>query len=93
VHHKLWIQVLEVLKAKVSRPKKSTKGDLDFDHAPINQYLWLPRPLIPKIDVGSTLVVMVASMNCFWPPIQKPIHTSNYSKEKAHYSTNNYFYG
>ncbi len=70
MHCKLWIQVLEVLKAKVSRPEKSTIGDLDFDHALISQYLRLPRLLIPKIDVGSILFVMAASMNRFRPPIE-----------------------
>ncbi len=49
---------------KVARPKKSTKGDLDFDHAPISQYLQCPRPPIPKVDVGSRLIVVATSMNC-----------------------------
>jgi len=48
---------------KVIKPKKSTEGDLNSDHAPINQYLQHPRPLNSKIDVGSILVVVVASMN------------------------------
>jgi len=48
---------------KVIKPKKSTEGDLNFDHALTNQYLQHPKPLNPKIDVGSILVVVVASMN------------------------------
>jgi hypothetical protein len=48
---------------KVIKPKKSTEGDLNYDHAPINQYLQHPRPLNPKIDVGSILVIVVTSMN------------------------------
>jgi hypothetical protein len=48
----------------VTRPKMSTKGDLDFDHAPINQYLQHPRPPIPEVDVGSRLIIVVTSMNC-----------------------------
>jgi hypothetical protein len=50
---------------------KSTKHDLDFDHAPINQYLQHPTPLMPKVDVGSTLTVVTISMNYVQPPIQK----------------------
>jgi hypothetical protein len=55
---------------KAVRPKKSTKGDFDFDHALINQYLQRLRPSIPKVLVGSRQVVVVASMNCFQPPIE-----------------------
>jgi len=38
---------------KVTRPKKSIEGDSDYDHALINHYLWCPRPLIPKVNVGQ----------------------------------------
>jgi hypothetical protein len=43
---------LNPLSLKTIRPEKSTKGDLNFDHAPINQYLQHPRPLIPEVPMG-----------------------------------------
>jgi hypothetical protein len=49
---------------KAIRPEKLAKGDLDFDYALISQYLQHPRPLIPKVPMGSKLVVVAASMNC-----------------------------
>ncbi len=55
---------------KVTRPEKSAKGNLDFDHALINQYLERPKPPIPEIPMGSRHVVVAASMNCFQPPIE-----------------------
>ncbi len=55
---------------KVTRPKKSTLGDLDFDHSPISQYLQRPRALIPEVLVGSKLVTMAASMNHLPPTIE-----------------------
>jgi hypothetical protein len=55
---------------KVTRPEKSTKGDSDSNHAPINQYLQHPKPPILKVDAKSRLVNVVASMNCLWPPIE-----------------------
>jgi hypothetical protein len=70
MHPKLQIQNLEVLKAKATRPKKSTKGDLKLDQAPISQYLWHPKSLISKVDVGSRLVVMAPSMNRLQPPMK-----------------------
>jgi len=50
---------------KVARLENSTQGDLNCDHAPINQYLRHLKPLMPRIDVGSKLVNVVASMNHF----------------------------
>ncbi len=50
---------------KVIKPKKSLEGDLDSDHAPISQYLWRPKPPIPKVLMGSKLIIMATSMNCF----------------------------
>jgi hypothetical protein len=55
---------------KATRREKSTKGDLDFDHAFINQYLQHPRLPIPEVPMGSRQVVVVASMNCLQPPIE-----------------------
>jgi hypothetical protein len=55
---------------KVARLENSTQGDLDYDHAPINQYLQRPKPSMPRVDVGSKLVNVVASMNHFQPPIE-----------------------
>ncbi len=55
---------------RVARIEKLIEGDLYFDHAPIGQYLWCPRPLIPKNPVGSKLIIMVASMSCLLPPIE-----------------------
>jgi hypothetical protein len=55
---------------KVARPKKLVEGDLDSNHALINQYLWCPRPPIPKIPMGLKLITMVASMNRLVPPIE-----------------------
>jgi hypothetical protein len=55
---------------KVARPKKSTKGDSNFDHAPISQYLQRPRPPIPEVVVGSRLIVVVTSINCLQPLIE-----------------------
>jgi hypothetical protein len=55
---------------KATRPKKSAKGDLDFDHALINQYLQRPRPPILEIPMGSKHVVVATSMNYFQPPIE-----------------------
>jgi hypothetical protein len=43
--------------------EKSIEGNLDSDHAPIGQYLWHPKPLIPKVQMGSRLVVVATSMN------------------------------
>jgi hypothetical protein len=55
---------------KATRPEKSIKDDLDFDHTPISQYFWHPRPPILEIPMGSKLIVMVVSMNYFPPPIE-----------------------
>jgi hypothetical protein len=46
---------------KATRLEKSIKNDSDFDHAPINQYLWRPRPPILEIPMGSKLIAMVVS--------------------------------
>ncbi len=55
---------------KIARLEKSTKGDLDFEHTPINQYLQRLRPMIFKVDVGSRLIVVATSMNHLQPPIE-----------------------
>jgi hypothetical protein len=55
---------------KVARPEKLAQGDSDSDHVPINQYLWHPKPPIPKVLVGSRLIIVVASMNHFLLPIK-----------------------
>jgi hypothetical protein len=46
-----------------ARLEKSIEGDSNFDHVPINKYLWHSRPSMAKIDVGSRLIIMAASMN------------------------------
>ncbi len=46
------------LSPKAARSKKSTKDDLDSNHAPIGQCLWCPRPPIPKVPMGSRLIIM-----------------------------------
>jgi hypothetical protein len=55
---------------KAIRPEKPAKGDLDSNYALISQYLQHPRPLTPKVPMGSKLVVVVASMNRLRPPIE-----------------------
>jgi hypothetical protein len=55
---------------KVARLENSKQGDLDYDHALISQYLRRPKPLMPRVDVGSKLVDVVVSMNHFQPPIE-----------------------
>jgi hypothetical protein len=69
-------------KPKATKPLKSTKHDLDFDHAsPIGKYLQCSTPQMPKIDVGLRLVIMVISMNRFQPPI-KDLFTHQVTQEK-----------
>jgi hypothetical protein len=58
------------LSLKDARSKKSIEDDLDFNHAPISQYLRCPRPSIPKVPMGSRLVIMAVSMNCLPSPIE-----------------------
>ncbi len=55
---------------KAPRLEKSIEGESKFDHAPINQYLWHPRPPIPKVDVGPRPIIVATSMNRFRPPIE-----------------------
>jgi hypothetical protein len=38
---------------KVARPSKLIKHDFDFDHAPINKYLWHPTPLMLEVVWGQ----------------------------------------
>jgi hypothetical protein len=66
---------------KTARLEKSTKGDLDFEHTPISQYLRHPRPMIFKVGVGSRLIVVATSMNHFQPPI-KDLSTHQVSRRK-----------
>jgi hypothetical protein len=44
MHPKLQIEVLQSLKLKATRPKKSTEGDSDSNHTLISQYLRCPKP-------------------------------------------------
>ncbi len=50
---------------KAVRVENSTEGDLDFDHTPISCYLWHPKPPIPKVLMGSKLIIMTASIIVF----------------------------
>jgi hypothetical protein len=55
---------------KATRLEKSIEGDSNYDHTLISQYLQHLGPSIFEVDVGSKLVVMAASMNHLWPPIE-----------------------
>jgi hypothetical protein len=59
------------------------KHDLDFDHAPITQYLWHPTPLMPIVYVGLKLVVVATSHESLLFIYSKLIHTSSYFKEEV----------
>jgi hypothetical protein len=55
---------------KATRLEKSIEGDSDSNHAPINQYLRYPKPLMPEVNVGSRFVIVATSNNYFRSPIK-----------------------
>jgi hypothetical protein len=56
--------------SKATKLEKLAKGDSTSHHTPISQYLQCPRPLIPKVPMGSRLIVVATSMNPLQPPIE-----------------------
>jgi hypothetical protein len=55
---------------KATRLEKSIEDYSNSNHAPINLYLWHPRPLILEIPIESKLIAMVVSMNYLPPSIE-----------------------
>ncbi len=61
---------LSPLNPKVARSKKSTKDDLDSNHAPIGQCLWCPRPPNTQSSNGVKISHYGNSMNHLSSPIE-----------------------